>query len=194
MKNTSTDKITQLETTIRALERQAHLAATALASIRKELARGTGDVTEQAAAAVTAAKSLGIYDRIEAALRSGPASLKELASVVGAAAGKVNTLLSGMKRSHKVYNLGSEDDPRYVWCIGDDASVDELRKTVEMLIRIRPLTLQELVAATGLTNRNRISGVLVRIQMDMTVLNLGTRARAIYFIPPPGRAKRPTRG
>jgi hypothetical protein len=180
--NTNTTPTPDINAKIAHLESTIAAANATLADIRKELA--------------PALRGRGLYDRIEAALRAAPRSTEDLAGLVGSSAAKVTTLLEGMERSRKVYNLGTAKRPRWVWCIGDDADTDTLRATVAMLIRERPLELQEIVAATGLTNRNRISGVLVRLQVaELNVQNLGTRAHARWFIPPAdtraASAKRP---
>lgn len=72
---------------------------------------------------------------------------------------------------------------RAAWHVGDGATPDQLRAAVEACIRERPRTLREILDETGVSNRNRISGVLVRLQeRGIKVENLGTPRRALWFV------------
>jgi hypothetical protein len=200
---TATSEIDMLERQLAAIEQRAQQQAekmrqeieAARARVRV-LARGTGDVTEAAAAAARVAAGEvraaaeaqpDMYVRIENALRRGPRTMDELVMDTGLAAGKVSAILRGMKQGSKVYNLGSEDRPRWIWVIGDNTPTSELSEIVERLITLRPMERAEIVEATG-ANPNRINGVLHRLQVaGKPVVNLGSMSRARWFM---GLAKR----
>lgn len=62
-------------------------------------------------------------------------------------------------------------------------STSDLYAAVEALITERPLPFRDIVEATQ-AGENRIKGVLVRLQRDRKgVVNLGSGARALWFIP-----------
>ncbi len=69
--------------------------------------------------------------------------------------------------------------------VGDETTTEILVEAVRQAITGRARTLQELIEVTG-ARRNRISGVLVRLQVANPgiVKNLGTNARAIWYIEP----------
>ncbi len=69
------------------------------------------------------------------------------------------------------------------WWIGDETSTDELIWKVQEVISNRPRTLQEIHEVTG-ASRARCSGALVRLQVNgLPVQNLGTRYRALWWLP-----------
>jgi len=65
----------------------------------------------------------------------------------------------------QVYNLGTEDDPRWIWVIGDETPPEDLSVVVRKMISYRPLTFSQLTVATG-ARRGRLSGRLVQMQRD----------------------------
>lgn len=68
--------------------------------------------------------------------------------------------------------------------VGDEATTETLYAACERLLKRKPHTLHELVDALGLTNRNRVSGILVRLQRDERgVVNLGDGRKAVWSIP-----------
>jgi len=81
-----------------------------------------------------------------------------------------------------VVNLGTDTEPRWHWRIGDETPTDELGLEIERILRERPSTLQELITFSG-ARRNRISGVLVRLQVaGVPIVNLGDGRRAVWAI------------
>lgn len=152
-----------------------------LDELETRFARGTSDVTAQAAEA----RRLTIVEQAELALRVSPRSIVELADAIGRAVGPVAAALRDLKTSGKVYNVGTEERPRWTWVVGDHSTPDELHAAVERLISERPMTHEEIVAATG-ARANRINGVLVRLRDAKRVYNLGTANRARWFLLPPG--------
>lgn len=164
-----------------------------LATVRAMIARGTGDVT-QAAAAARAAAALTppvvappLAERLESALRSGIWSLDELAQRVRAPANTIAAHLKRWRVARQIYNVGSEDQPRWIWIVGDppDGQPAALYSMIEQLIAFRPFEFAELAAATG-ARRGKISGAIVDLQKRFgrgAVLNLGTQARARWFLP-----------
>jgi biotin operon repressor len=69
------------------------------------------------------------------------------------------------------------------WWIGDETSTDELIAKVHEVISNRPRTLQELHEVIG-ASRARVSGAIVRLQVNgYPVQNLGTKYRALWWLP-----------
>lgn len=151
---------------------------------KKLRARGTGDVREQAEAAVErVAPKPTLASRLEVSLRSRSLSAADLAREVGESVGRVSAALRAL--GAKVHNVGSMDAPRWTWVHGDEISTTELYALVERLLREQPMYLQEIVVATG-ARQNRINGILVRLQRDRRgVVNIGSRVKARWFALPP---------
>lgn len=178
------------------------------------IARGTGDVREQAEAAVAAstiakiATKLSLADKIEAVLRGpfAPLGIRELAAAVEAPVGRVLNELKRLRttacptrskedaaEAKQIYNLGTEDDPRWIWVLGDETSPEELSAMVRKMISYRPLTFSQLTLATG-ARRGRLSGRLVQMQRDGEALdkdiNLPNSRTYRWFISPKASRKR----
>lgn len=67
--------------------------------------------------------------------------------------------------------------------VGDETSTAELVDAITRLLRVKPMTFQELLEATGARD-NRIKGVLMRMQrVGMRLVNLGTEQKALWFLP-----------
>ncbi len=166
------------------------------------LARGTGNVTAEAAEAANRARQeaaapappavvgdpqplASLSARMLKAMSERVMSLDELVLDTGGSAGRVSQILKTLRASRQVYNLGAEDRPRYVHVIGDETDTSTLAAVVEAIVRERPTTLQEIVEATR-ANRNRISGVLAKMtkREQDPVINFGAEGRAKWFIPP----------
>lgn len=146
------------------------------------LARGTGDVREQAEAAVRSvtAKPMTLAGKIEAALRTKPRTFDQLVKIAGEPAGRISNEMK--KARANLRNLGTNTDPVYVWYIGDDGETAELKTLVCEILRVKAMTLRELELITG-AGRNRISGVLVKLQVaGVPVENLGNRQRAVWHV------------
>jgi len=169
----------------------------AIDALRKEVrfARGTGDVTEAAAQAAQAAHAAlaaaarpaneptqSLDERVEAALRQGIWSLADLCAAVRAPANPVNAVLKRARGQRKVFNVGTEDRPRWTWIIGDDTETQAVYAQVARLIAERPFEFAELLAATG-ARRGRVSGAIVDLQKKgRRVINRGTANRAQWFL------------
>lgn len=140
-------------------------------------ARGTRDVTKQAEAARTP-QTIG--EKIEAVLRGpfAPHNIREIATSIGESTSRVQTCLKKLRNTpcptrsrddapdaKQIYNLGSNDDPFWIWVIGDETSAEELHEMVRKLITYKPMTFAELTLATG-ARRGRLSGRLVQMQRD----------------------------
>lgn len=172
-----------IEAELDRLTREQAAAAARIDEIRAELqlARGTGDVTDAARAAVAAPPPLA--ERVEHALRTGIYSLAELCQEVKSPPGPVGKVLKHARAARQVYNVGSEDRPRWTWIIGDAVETQELYAHVERLITDRPFTFAELLDATG-ARRGRISGAIVSFQhAGRKVMNLGSESKARWFMP-----------
>lgn len=149
-----------------------------------KLARGTGDVRIAAEAATRAARvtpaAAPLSERLEAILRGpfAPLELRALASAAGEPAVRVLEQLKRWRKmscptrstddaadAKQVYNMGTEDNPSWIWVIGDATPAEELRDMVKRLLRLKPMTFAELTLATG-ARRGRLSGQLVQLQRD----------------------------
>lgn len=143
--------------------------------------KGTGDMTEVAAEARLATK-------IEIALRGpdAPMSLVELARKLAVPAGRVQRVLTHLRDTpcptrsvayapdaRQIYNHGTSDDPRWAWVIGDLVEAPVLTDAIEAMLRRRPYTFAELLAATG-ARRGRISGATVEFaRSDLPIWTVG---------------------
>lgn len=145
-----------------------------------EMARGTGDVTEEARVA-----GRDLPKMIEAILRQRPRTLVELAKDIGEPAGRVSNALRPMKKL--LFNAGTADTPAWFVIPGDAASTETINNAVRALIAYRPMYFPELLAATG-ARQGRVSGAIVAMQRDPNgrIVNLGTTARARWFEVPEG--------
>lgn len=119
---------------------------------------------------------------VEAELEKTPAGTASIASATALPVGQVVAALRDLRRAGRVVNVG-DDLERPVWSllIGDETPTSDLMTAVERLIRIRPMGLHELAAATG-ARVNRISGVLVKLARVLPVKNRGTRRRALWSL------------
>ena len=147
------------------------------------IARGTEDVQEQARLAVATVSEEKMPERIHAAIeKDGPATVAELAQRLGAPAARVQRTVKKLRAAGQLRNVGSPLEPVWWWAVGDDGETGELRDSVERLLSHRPMTLLEIVNATG-ARRNRISGVLVKLQVSgVPVRNLGDGQRAVWSV------------
>jgi hypothetical protein len=173
----------------------------ALAKVRAELrlAKGTRDVTGDAAKAVAIAAppttvvlpppvapandtGPSLAERVEQTLRNGIHSLDDLCKIVRAPAGPVSAILKRARAHRQIYNVGSEERPRWVWILGDEAPTREVYAMVALLIADRPFEFSELQAATG-ARRGRVSGAIVDLQKHgRRVVNRGQANRARWFL------------
>lgn len=158
-----------------------------IAEIRERAARDA----EAAARAVLVPRARGTRDdvfadlasRIEYVLRGpdAPITLVGLAKELRESAGRVGDELKKLARAGRVFNVGSDVDPRWIWIVGDDATTEDLAAAVERMIRDRPMTFGELTAATG-ARRGRLSGVIVQMQRDGKKLrNVGGTERSFRW-------------
>lgn len=142
------------------------------------LAKGTRDVTKQAAAATDTPQTIG--EKIEAVLRGpfAPHNIREIAAAIKEPASRVQSCLKKLRNApcptrsrddapdaKQIYNLGTDDDPFWIWVLGDETSPEELHEMVRKIISYRPMTFAELTLATG-ARRGRLSGRLVQMQRD----------------------------
>jgi hypothetical protein len=121
-------------------------------------------------------------ERIEQVLRERTASLAELARAVDAPPAEVTAALRPIGQS--VANVGTAIEARYTWIIGDATRNDVLYPLVERLLRERPMTTPELVAATG-ARFGRCSGAVVHLQTHSRVFNLGQANKGRWIVIPP---------
>jgi len=159
------------------------------------LARGTGDVQEQARKAVAttrkpkAAKTeepprkrtMTLLEAIEQTLKEKPTSMEQLSRQFHTPLDRVMKAMTGVK--DKVHNIGTPERDRWVWKVGDETSTKDLRKLVYAIISYNPVSTLELSKATG-ARLGRISGCIVDLQRTHKVYNLGSPRRARWFILP----------
>ncbi len=175
---------------------------------RLNLARGTGDVTAKAAIAAqmdaanpappppamprtrtaqgtfaSTRRPASNRQRVEQALKGQSLNTAQVAKAAGLSVGKVSQVLRELRADHRVANVGSEDFPKWTLRIGDGTPTRELAVEVRRLISDQPMSMQELVDATG-AKMSRISGVIVEVQRTVgeRILNLGTARRARWLL------------
>lgn len=166
------------------------------------LARGTGDVHEKAAQAVALARGTDkikaiakpktLQGQIEEALRSkdAPMSMASLAKLIDTSIGRVSACMRELKKAGKVYNMGTEDHPCWIWIVGDETATRDLNDHVARLITFTPMTFAQLLAATG-ARRGRVSGALVEVQKTRKDWqNLGDDRTYRWFLPSVKTARR----
>ncbi len=152
-----------------------------LDDLKKQIARGTrNDV--QAPAEV---RRPDLAARIEHALRGQICTTEELARSVGEPAAKVQERLKALRKN--LADVGTADQARWVWRVGDETPAKELRDLVQRLIEDQPLTTAQLTKITG-ARMSRVNGVLVEIQRtpDVAIYNLGSDYRARWWVMPKG--------
>lgn len=180
------DVADRLERTLAAIRDQVREVGAAegriaeLAEQAVRIARGTQNVSEAAAFAVL---SVDLTGRIEAALKvAGPANALTLARDLRAPSAHVATSLRALRRKGAITNIGTNTDPLWCWRVGDETETSDVMRAVDGILRVKAMSLQELIAATGV-RRNRLSGVLVRLQRDgVPMKNLGDGRRAVWWI------------
>lgn len=182
-RRTARETLTEMKKTLALMQNEIAKLESTVVPTKPEpraSARGTQEITP----VVDVKAEHTLEERIVAALRVRALYIDELVSVVDEPAGRVSRALNKMRKAERLFNLGSDDRPRWHYVIGDDATTAELREACERLLTERPMTLNELAAATG-CRHNRISGVLVQFDRDMgkPVLNLGNGKRALWFMP-----------
>jgi hypothetical protein len=128
---------------------------------------------------------LPLPERIDAALKEGPMPTDQLARVLGASPELTASAIEVLRGAGRATNIGSVAEPRWCRVPGDGASTAEINDHVRRILMDRPMTWLEIAAATG-ARQGRISGAIVRLQGNpaLRVVNLGTRARARWFIVP----------
>lgn len=146
---------------------------------RQLLARGTRDLRRPEARSA----ERPLEARIEAALRSRVLTTEELAKTVGAATDKVREKLKEIRKY--VADVGTVDQARWIWRVGDESSTKELRDVVARLIEDQPLTTAQLAKITG-ARMSRVNGVLVDLQRTpgVKIYNVGSDFRARWWILP----------
>lgn len=143
-----------------ATERQTTPAAFAKGSVRVPVIANEG--MQQVTASLTHEEP--VQARVERLLRRSPASITELARQTRTEPEVVAACIRRARLAGgDVVNLGTLEAPAWFWRPGDEGATPDLVEAVAGLIAWRPLTLRQLVDATG-ARRNRISGALVRLR------------------------------
>lgn len=188
-------EIEQIEQTLQIARQQAKDLERAVQEMeeRVRLARGTQDLTEKVAAVATPPakkpekpatppKPQTLRQRIEAQLRRESMSVSQLARTLVAPQTQVTDVVEGLRKEGKLYNVGSAEYPMWTYRIGDHTPTSEVNRLVRRLIAERPMSLRELVDATG-ARLSRVSGAIVHLQRtEKQMLNLGVRRAARWFL------------
>lgn len=186
------DKITQ-DNKIETYSGEFETTGAVLSSLREQIdelekklrmARGTGDVTAQAE---TAAKRqpTTIEEQVERLLRHEILTTSAISKALAIPVGKVTEILK--RKRPQIANLGSPDQARWSWRIGDKSTTKEIYDLVERLISDSPMSFREIVSASGVRD-GLVQGALIEIRRARTdILNLGTQARGRWFIPAKAR-------
>lgn len=173
-------QVISLEERVKALRKEAEELEK-----KVKLAKGTGDVQEQAQEAVrlaTATRPATLVEQIETHLRQKFMSPEELSRAIGVSTDKVVAAVKTVKT--KVHNLGTRDRPRWTWKLDNAAEPKDLRALVERLISYAPMEFRQIVEATGVRD-GLIQGHMVEIRKLHDVFDMGTPGRARWFMMPP---------
>lgn len=108
------------------------------------------------------------------------------AAELAAQAKRLETMLAKVKGTREL-PARRPIDPTKPFFVGEECSTPDLIDAVQRCIADRPHTLREIVDLVGCTNRNRVSGALVKIQVanPKSVKNLGSRKTALWWFPTP---------
>lgn len=182
-----TDRIVQAQRRVAELEAQA-------TRTQRRMARGTGDyaptaeaTTPNARPAPQVASEADLEGDLERILRAQPISAADSALLLGVSVARVAAQFRLFRRARKIVNAGTHERPLWSWWLGDDVSTTEIVIKVEQLLRIRPMTLAELVGIVG-ARRNRVSGALVILRRHgVQIDNSGNNWRAVWSIASPLR-------
>lgn len=160
------------------------------------LARGTADVQTAATKAVeAAAKTPTLEQRIMSALlgADAPMTFPVLCKAIGSPPSRVSACMKDLRKHGRVYNMGTEDHPRWIGVIGDATTTPELNAWVRRLVQLAPLSFAQLLAATG-ARRGRVSGAIVQLQRNpktrSVLQNLGDDRTFVWFLPTSPAARR----
>lgn len=198
-KKTLVTDIEQIEQTLQMARQQARNLEKAVEEMeqRVKLARGTAqDLTLQAEVAknatptvtlpvpkpATVVKPPTLRQRVEGLIRQSSMSVGQLVKHLGVPQAPINDILNKLKEEKAVYNTGTEEYPLWTYVIGDNTPTPEVNRLVRRLVTERPMTLKELVAATG-ARLSRVSGAVVHLQRtEKQLFNLGVPRAARWFL------------
>jgi hypothetical protein len=154
-----------------------------LGVVSGRVARGTGDVIEQAAEALRRLKEVEepetvrtemrerlhvaviLRSLVEEALAHASLGVTAIAERVNEPAGRVIDVLRVLRAENRIYNMGTEDAPKWTLRVGRGVTTQELRAVVGRLISERPMSADELAEATGATTQ--------RVTMAVTAIRMG---------------------
>jgi hypothetical protein len=126
-------------------------------------------------------------DAIRRVLLEESLSTKHLSKAAKIPLIKLEPLIKKLKTDGKIFNMGFDDNPLWCWRVGD-AEPAVLRAMIKRLISERPMSLADLVKATGASN-SRVSGQLVELQSEHNIVDLSQNRkvsklvhRKIYFL------------
>lgn len=178
-----TDRLArQAEQLDRATARVAELEQAAERAARR-LARGTEPpVAAPRARRPTAPPDLGAM--LEAALRAKVASPEGVAEALGVPLEHVAIALRTLAKAGRAVNVGTRAAPQWTLRLGDEGPTAELNDAVEALLRLRPMSRQELIDVLG-ARRTRVAGSVVHLQRSgRKIVHVGDANRGQWFILP----------
>jgi hypothetical protein len=124
---------------------------------------------------------LTLSERLEAALRERPRTIRELAMHLNERGEKITPLLQELKEQEKVCNVGVAEVPAWFWRIGEKATVDELREAILRLLTWRPLFHSEIISATGAGEKRVTNELHTLFNRWHAVQNLGSPKKRLYW-------------
>ncbi len=98
---------------------------------------------------------------LERLLRAQSLSTLELTEALGGGVREIRQLLRDAEKS--VHNVGTGEHPIWTWKIGDRTSAEVLRGTVRRLLSERPMSQQQVVQATGASQR-RVANAIKQLR------------------------------
>lgn len=122
-------------------------------------------------------------ERVQAALSLRPATLEDLARELKMPVGRIEAEIKPLRK--QLFNVGTDVAPAWFLPTGDDVPTPLLNAAVRALISHKPMTFQELKAATGARD-GRIHGAIVAARETEQVVNLGTQSHGRWFLVPAG--------
>lgn len=168
-------EIENLQAQLAAAQERVSELAKQMVEMQHKFARGSVDVT-------AAAQQVSLEARVESLLANGIWTLDTLARELDVSTSK--TLRAMKPLRDRLYNIGTEDRPRWTLTVGNEVDIAVLTAQVGRLLREKPMDRKELLAATGASD-NRIGGALRRLQREgARVENWGSARYARWVIVP----------
>lgn len=106
----------------------------------------------------------------------------EIARHTGAAAPSLGPTLEHLYGQGLLANIGTDQHPRWITRVGDNATPEKLEASVRFLCADAPRTLQELADITG-ARQSRVNGARLKLERNHErIVNLGSGKTARWYI------------